>query len=215
MCYNIVRQYDPYSEVFGSFTHSWMKSVGMPDTYATFDMLQAFNDYCRTEGDFQWALAYHCYPQDLNEPKTWNDADATYSTSTALITFKNLEVLNHWAKQPVNQYKGDAKRSVWLSENGFNSRTYSETDLREQAAGFAWGWKKIKQLDAIDGIQWHNWFDHPDEFGLKIGLRTGNLDPKEVWYLYQAAGTANEDNIFQKYLSVIGIPDWNIIQNVY
>jgi hypothetical protein len=216
MCYNIVRQYDTYSEVFGSFTHSWKQSVGAADCYPAFDMLQAFNDYCRTEGDFQWALAYHSYPQDLTEPKTWNDASATYSNSSALVTFKNLEVLDQWIKQKENWYKGSVKRTVWLSENGTNSRTYEEKDLREQAAGFAWAWKKIKQLDGIDGIQWHNWADNEVEFGLRIGLRTygsQGLEKKEVWYAYQAAGTANEDNVFQKYLSVIGISNWNIIQN--
>ena len=219
LCYNIVRQYDPHAEVFGSFTHSWTKAVGAAsDSYPTRDMLQAFNDYCSAEGDFQWALAFHSYPQDLNEPKTWNDTEATYSTATALITFKNLEVLDHWAKQPANRYQGTAKRTVWLSENGTNSRTYSETDLCEQAAGFAWGWKKLKYLDGIDAIQWHNWFDNEAEFGLRIGLRmfgSYNLERKEVWYVYQAAGTPDEDRVFQKYLSVIGIPDWNILQTIY
>ena len=218
MCYNIARQYDRYSEVFGSFTHSWTRAE-TGDGYPTLDMLHAFNDYCRTEGDFQWALAYHCYPQDLNEPKTWNDALATYSTATAQITFKNLEVLNHWAKQSENHYQGNIKRNVWLSENGTNSRTYSETDLREQAAGFAWGWKKLKDLDGIDAMQWHNWADNEAEFGLRIGLRKFgsqpyNLEAKEVWYVYQAAETANEDAVFQKYLSVIGIPNWNIIRTI-
>jgi hypothetical protein len=217
MCYNIARRYDRHTEVFGSFTHSW-KTTDMVSAYASLDMLNAFNDYCRAEGDFRWALAYHCYPQDLNEPKTWNDAAATYSTASAMITFKNLEVLDHWAKQSENKYKGTEKRTVWLSENGTNSRTYGETDLLEQAAGFAWGWKKLSRLDGIDAIQWHNWADNEAEFGLRIGLRkfpSNGLEPKEVWYVYQAAGTPNEDNLFRKYLSVIGIPDWNILRDIY
>ncbi|MDR1170840.1 MAG: DUF5722 domain-containing protein [Bacteroidales bacterium] len=219
MCYNIARQYDQYSEVFGSFTHSWKKADNaVADTYASLDMLNVFNDYCKAEGDFQWALAYHCYPQDLNEPKTWNDANATYSTSSTLITFKNLEVLDRWAKQTENMYKGTEKRTVWLSENGTNSRTYGEADLLEQAAGFAWGWTKLGQLDGIDAMQWHNWADNEAEFGLRIGLRkfgSQDLERKDVWYAYQAAGTANESNVFQKYLSIIGIADWDIIRSVY
>jgi hypothetical protein len=218
MCYNIARQYDQYTEVFGSFTHSWKIADDIPDLYASLDMLNAFNDYCRAEGDFRWALAYHCYPQDLNEPKTWNDTKATYSISSAMITFKNLEVLDHWAKQNENRYKGSEKRTVWLSENGTNSRTYSETDLREQAAGFTWGWKKLKQLDGIDAMQWHNWADNEAEFGLRIGLRkfgSYGLERKNVWFAYQAAGTPAEDDIFRQYLSIIGISDWEIIKNIY
>ena len=217
MCYNIARRYDPYTEVFGSFTHSWSRAVQIEDSYSGLDMLNVLNDYCRVEGDFQWALAIHPYPQDLFEPKTWNDPDATFDRLSPYVTFKNLEVLDHWAKQKENRYQGTVKRSVWLSENGTNSRTYEEKDLCEQAAGFAWAWTKIKQLDGIDGVQWHNWADAEDEGGLRIGLRKfgshGN-EPKEVWHVYKAAGTPDEERVFQKYLPVIGISDWNILQPV-
>jgi hypothetical protein len=104
---------------------------------------------------------------------------------------------------------------VWLSENGTNSRTYSDTDLKEQAAGFAFAWKKIKALDGIDGIQWHNWADNPAEFGLRIGLRDFDLAAKPVWHLYKAADTPGEDAAFDPYKTVIGINDWNILVNIY
>jgi hypothetical protein len=107
------------------------------------------------------------------------------------------------------------KRTLWLSENGTNSRSYSEKDLREQAAGFAYTWKKLKHLDGIDAFQWHNWMDGRGEFGLRIGLRRfpdDENDPagkKPVWYVYQAAGTDREDEVFDPYKPVIGISDWS------
>ncbi len=134
--------------------------------------------------------------------------------NTPMITFKNLEVLDKWIKQPENFYLSSQKRTVWLSENGTNSRSYSEQDLAEQAAGFAYAWKKMKKLDAIDAFQWHNWMDGRGEFGLRIGLRKypdDENDPagkKPVWYLYQAADTPNEDKIFEPYKQIIGIRDW-------
>ncbi|KAA6347995.1 hypothetical protein EZS27_004532 [termite gut metagenome] len=216
ICYNIARQYDANTEVFGSFTHSWTKAIIL-DGYATRDMLDALNAYSKVEGDFQWGLAYHPYPQNLLEPKTWLDTEATFSMNSRMVTFKNPEVLDKWAKQPENQYKGTTKRSVWFSENGTSSKSYSEADLREQAAGFAYAWKKIKALDGIDGIQWHNWFDHPVEAadGLRIGLRTDQLVAKPVWFLYQVAETSGEDAAFEPYKAIIGISDWNIIQAIY
>jgi hypothetical protein len=216
MCYNIARQYDLNTEIFGSFTHSWKAAVEK-DGFPTADMLDALNAYCKAEGDFKWGLAIHPYPQDLTEPKTWLDSNASFSMGTQLVTFKNLEVLDKWAKSSENKYQGTVKRSVWLSENGTNSKSYSETDLKEQAAGFAYAWKKIIALDGIDGIQWHNWYDHPTEAadGLRIGLRTDQLVAKPVWFLYQAAGTSGEDAAFEPYKAVIGISNWNIIQNIY
>ncbi len=217
LCYNIARNYDENSEVFASFTHSWADPVPVDGDYATLDLLNGLLQYSAVEGDFQWGLACHPYPEDLNEPKTWNDQAATFSMNSPMVTFKNLEVLDKWAKIPENSYKGESKRTVWLSENGTNSRSYSEQDLAEQAAGFAYAWKKMKELDGIDAFQWHNWMDGRGEFGLRIGLRKypdDETDPagrKPVWFLYQAADTPKEDKVFEPYKSIIGISDWSEI----
>lgn len=216
MCYNIARQYDQNSEVFASFTHSWAKAV-QPQFYAVKDMLKILLGFSVAEGDFQWGLAYHPYPENLFEPKTWNDVKATFSMNTPLVTFKNLEVLNAWIKKSENFYLGTTRRSVWLSENGTNSRTYSDQDLKEQAAGFAYAWKKLKTLDGIDAFQWHNWIDNRHEGGLRIGLRRFPDDleapggKKPVWYAYQAASTTQEDVVFEPYKQVIGIQNWSEI----
>ncbi len=114
--------------------------------YSVKEMLKTLDDYSVEEGDFMWELAYHAYPENLFESKTWNDPDATFSMNTPLITFKNLVVLNTWIKKPENLYKGIIKRTVWLSENGTNSKTYSEQDLKEQAAGFAYVWKILESM---------------------------------------------------------------------
>ena len=89
---------------------------------------------------------------------------------TEYVTLKNLEVLDKWVSLSSNKYKGTVKRSVWLSEAGTCSPSYSDNDLQDQAAGFAYGWKKINNLDGIDGIQWHSWFDHLGD-GACLGLR--------------------------------------------
>jgi hypothetical protein len=214
LCYNIARKYDENTEVFASFTHSWAEPVPVDGDYATLDLLEGLLQYSKVEGDFQWALAYHPYPEDLNEPKTWNDKSATFDMNTPMVTFKNLEVLDKWIKLPENKYLGTQKRTVWLSENGTNSRSYSKEDLDEQAAGFAYTWKKMKHLDGIDAFQWHNWMDGRGEFGLRIGLRKypdDETDPagkKPVWHLYQAADTPSEDKVFDQYKAIIGISDW-------
>ncbi len=219
LCYNIARKYDENSEVFASFTHSWAEPVPVDGDYATLDLLDGLLQYSGVEGDFQWGLAYHPYPEDLNEPKTWNDQAATFAMNSPMVTFKNLEVLDKWIKLPENKYLGTRKRTVWLSENGTNSRSYSEQDLAEQAAGFAYAWKKMKHLDGIDAFQWHNWMDARGEFGLHIGLRKypdDETDPagkKPVWYLYQAADTPSEDKVFEPYKSIIGINDWSEIMH--
>jgi len=219
LCNLIARRYDEHSEVLASFTHSWAKADPGGD-YATLDLINGLLKYSAAEGDFKFGLACHPYPEDLNEPKTWNDPSPTFSMNTPLVTFKNLEVLDAWIKLPENKYLGTQKRTLWLSENGTNSRTYSEKDLAEQAAGMAYTWKKFKHLDGIDAFQWHNWIDNRAEYGLRIGLRRfrdDETDPggrKPVWFVYQAAGSDNEDAVFEQYKSVTGITDWSEVLHV-
>lgn len=217
ICYNIARQYDQNASVLGSYTHCWTVADG---NYAPKKMLEATVAYSEAEGDFRWGVAYHPYPQDLTKPSFWvNDMQATYSMTTRYITFKNLEVIDAWIKQKENLYKGTTKRVLFLSEQGTNSPSYSQTDLALQAAGGAWAWKKVSKLDGIDAIQWHNWADNKAEGGLRIGLRTfaegsvSNLTPKPVWYVWKAAGTAEEDSVFDQYKTTLGISDWDSILN--
>ena len=215
ICYNIVRQYDQNASVLGSYTHCWTVADG---NYAPKKMLDATVAYSDAEGDFRWGVACHPYPQDLTKPAFWvNDTQATYSMTTRYITFKNLEVIDAWIKQKENLYKGTTKRVLFLSEQGTNSPSYSQTDLALQAAGGAWAWKKISKLDGIDAMQWHNWADNKEEDGLRIGLRSfaetgmANLTAKPVWYVWKAAGTAEEDTVFEPYKSILGITDWDSI----
>lgn len=215
ICYNIVRQYDQNASVLASYTHNWTKADG---AYAPKDMLEKTVEYSNAEGDFRWGVAYHPYPQDLTKPAFWvNDTQATYSMDSKYITFKNLEVLDAWIKQKANLYKGTTKRLLFLSEQGTNSPSYSESDLALQAAGGSWAWKKVSKLDGIDAIQWHNWADNKAEGGLRIGLRTfdegsvQSMTPKPVWYVWKAAGTAEEDTVLDQYKTTLGITDWTSI----
>lgn len=217
ICYNIVHQYDQNASVLGSYTHCWTVADG---NYAPKKMLEATVAYSEAEGDFRWGVAYHPYPQDLTKPSFWvNDTQATYSLNSKYVTFKNLEVIDTWIRQKENFYKGKTKRVLFLSEQGTNSPSYSESDLALQAAGGAWAWKKVSKLDGIDAIQWHNWADNKAEGGLRIGLRTfaegsvSNLTPKPVWYVWKAAGTAEEDSVFDQYKTTLGISDWDSILN--
>ena len=135
---------------------------------------------------------------------------------TKYVTFSNLEVVDRWIRDPEHFYKR-GKRLLFLSENGTNSPSYSEEDLRDQAAGACWAWKKVEALEGIDAIQWHAWIDDRGEFGLRIGMRRYPNDEtfpggeKPVWYVWKAAGTDREDEVFAPYLEVMGLKDWNEI----
>ena len=216
LTWNIARQYDPEAWVLGSYTHNWT----VPEDEKGFlvrSMLEDHVRYSNAEGDFPWGVAQHPYPQNLAAPRFWeDDTKTTWSLDSKYLTFKNLEVIDAWIRNPEHFYKG-GKRLLFLSENGTNSPSYSEEDLRDQAAGACWAWKKIEALEGIDAVQWHAWLDNRGEFGLKIGLRRYPDDETEpggvkpAWKVWQAAGTEKEDAVFAPYLSVMGLSDWSEI----
>jgi hypothetical protein len=209
----IVRQYDPNARPFISLTHHWA-SNGSPRWYGSRRLIDLLVKFCKAEGDFPWALAYHPYPQNLRNPRTWEDDQATFSFDSKKITPRNLEVLDAYMKRPELLFNGKG-RPVHLSENGFNSIDYSAKSLEDQAAGMAFAWKKIQSLSSIQSWQYHNWIDNRGEGGLRIGLRKFPDEPgdpagkKPIWFLYQALGTPQDDAVAAPYLKTIGIRSWD------
>jgi hypothetical protein len=209
----IARQYDPHARPFITLTHHWAEA-GNKNWYGSKRVLELLLEFTRAEGDFPWALAYHPYPQNLFNPRTWEDEQATFDFNTKKITPNNLEVLDAYMKQSALLYQGEV-RPVHLSENGFNSKDYSPKQLEDQAAGMALAWKKMAGLSSIESWQYHNWIDNRSEGGLRIGLRKFPDEPgdpsgaKPIWHLYKALGTADEDRIAEPYLKTIGIRAWD------
>jgi hypothetical protein len=209
----IAGQYDRNSRPFISLTHYW-SDRGHKQWYGSKRLLDLLAKFNSAEGNFNWGLAYHPYPQSLSEPKTWQDGQATFSFNTKKITPKNLEVLDAYLKQPQFLDRGKV-RPIHLSENGFNSKDYTEKALAEQAAGMALAWKKIQRLSSIESWQYHNWIDNRHEGGLRIGLRKFLDEPgdpagkKPIWHLYESFNTPKENEVCAPYLKVIGISNWD------
>ncbi|WP_339926287.1 DUF5722 domain-containing protein [uncultured Cyclobacterium sp.] len=215
---NIGKQYNAHSKAFITLTHYWNWTVDK-HFYLSRDLLEILIKYSDLEGDFDWGIAHHPYPESLFEPKSWLDEKATFSFDTPLITFKNIEVLDAWVKQPYVKFKNRTKRTVFLSEQGPNSRDYTPKHLNEQAASIAYLWKKMEVLDGIDAFQFHNWLDNRSEGGLRIGLRKfpdDKEDPagkKPVWYVYRDLGTDRELESISFAKNIIGISSWDEVRH--
>ncbi len=253
--HTLARQFNPHARVFISLTHNW----NVPDdpawkTYGPRRMLDLLVKFSRVEGDFEWGVAYHPYPQSLFKADAWNDKLPTDNFDTSLITPKNIAVLDRWMHRPEMLFQGgrptasrgsalspredrvgresergvvpnaDASsprpsppsgeergtntagplplsgkvRGVILSEQGFHTSDYSDASQRLQAAAFVYTWHKLRGLKSIEAFHNHRWVDHPQEGGLKLGVRTLPSDGKPygdrkfAWEIYQALDTPNE-----------------------
>jgi hypothetical protein len=213
--YILMRLYDENAKPLISLDHDWTKE-GDPRGYKGPELLDLLVNFSKKEGDFEWGIALHPYPQDINNPRTWEDSQATYSFDTKYLTYKNIEVIDDWARKPEVAFRGKF-REVQLTEQGLNSPDYSDKWLNDQAAGMVYVWKKIERLQTITAFQYHLWADAYEEGGLKLGLRkyyNAPGDPygkKPIWNVYQAIETPEWENVSNSYKSTLGITNWDEI----
>ena len=213
----IARQYNAHSKAFISLEHHW--NIRPTHIYAGREILDLLLDFSAAEGDFDWAVAYHPYPQNLFDPRVWADNEVDFTFDTPKITYKNLEVLDAWVRQPRARFLGKTLRTVHLTEQGLNSRDYSAQSLTDQAAGMAYAWNKYKDLTTIEVFDYHNWVDNRGEGGLRIGLRRfpddkdEPLGKKPIWFVYQALGTAKEAEATDFAKPIVGIENWSEVHH--
>lgn len=209
------RRFDAHAKVFISLTHHWTETG--PKFYKPKEMLERLAQFCQREGDFEWGLAYHPYPTNLRDPRTWADKQVNFTFDTPLITFRNLEVLDAWMARDEMLYR-DERRTILLSEQGINSPDYSEESLRLQAAGLVYAWQKVKSIPSIEAFHYHRYADHEKEGGLLLGLWTVKpgtvIQPdkkKPAWDVYKAFDTDAEADASAFAKEIIGVDDLNEI----
>jgi hypothetical protein len=197
--HHTTRIYDRRARVFVSLTHHWtQRSVGV-GTYVVRDLIELFAEMARAEGDFDWGVAYHPYPRDLRNPDTWNDAGVSDDFDTHYITPRNIEVLPAFLGQERFLYRGQ-RRTILLSEQGFNTPTLSKEDQRRQVAGLIYMFRKLQKLPEIEAYHLHRYQDMPDqEGGLRLGIITEIGERKLGWDAYREIGTGSEqEQAFQR-----------------
>ena len=217
-----VRRYSVNARVYLSLEHHWTIRYPGGDAQQAFagrPFVEYFAKRAREGGDFDWHLAFHPYPENLFECRTWKDKSATHSADTPRITFKNIEQLTQFVRRPELLYKGQARRII-LSEQGFHSPETEEGQVL-QAAAYSYGYQKIRELEGIDALILHRHVDHGQEGGFNLGLWTRNKDSKnpaepaskkKIYEVFRAADTASWQDAFGFALPVIGIRSWAEIQ---
>ncbi len=215
VAYYSVRRFDPHGKVFISLTHHWNSSHKQEPKrfYQPRHLLELLRDHCQRSGDFEWGLAYHPYPDDLFNPRTWEDKLAHDNFDSPLITMKNIAVLERFMQQPEFRYRGEKTRTILLSEQGYHSPQKNPDGEELQAAAIAYAWEKLKPIAAIEAFHYHRWIDHEREGGLRCGLWTvkeGSITwperKKQSWEVYRALGTDDEASATAFARELIGAP---------
>jgi hypothetical protein len=216
LAWTSLRRHSAHARVYLSMEHHW-NSPGHGDPLQACPgrtLLELFAKRARERGDFDWHLAFHPYPSNLRDPRTWLDK-VSFNDNTPKVTFKNLEVLTKKLATPEMLYAGRPRR-LSFTEQGFDVTKRPEA-LAEQAAAYAYAWEKVVRLgDSIDAFHYHRHVDHSLEGGLRFGLwsnKPGSIaDPDQkrpIWYLLKAADTPEWKAAAEPYLKTCGLKSWD------
>lgn len=217
LAHDAIRRESSWARVYISLDHFWniRYPAGSPtQAFPGRSFVDYFARRAREDGDFDWNIAYHPYPENLFDPRFWNDKSATTNVlTTPLITFKNIELLPAYLRRPALLFKGQP-RHIILSEQGFNTPkgTNGETI---QAAAFCYAYKKIERIRGIDAFILYRQVDNAHEGGLLLGLRSNqpkNGDPhpkKRIYDCFRVADTPQWKKEFSFALPIVGLKSWD------
>lgn len=175
--------------------------------YCGRQILEFLNQNGQKDGNFDWSVAYHPYPEDLNHPDFYNDRTVSFYFSTPRITYKNIEMLPAYLAQKRFLYRGQERRII-LSEQGFNSKDDGITEY-QGAAAYVLAYEKVKALPTIDMMMNHAYVDNKYEFGLHLGIRKADEDgnpgePRPIYYCMKDMGTDQEAKRIEEARNYIG-----------
>lgn len=217
MAHAAIRRHSKNARVYISFDHHWgigMHNVSPQEATPGRDFLDTFARFVRQRGDFDWHVAWHPYPENLGNPRAWDDKNVTRDDATPKVTFKNLEVLTKHLERPELLYQGKPRRVI-LSEQGFHTLLKPDGE-QLQAAAYAYAWEKVSHLPTIDAFIYHRHVDHAKEGGLRLGLwrnaPNSVADPhskKLIHDLFQKAGTPEWRAAADLFLPVTGLKAWD------
>ena len=219
IAHTAVRKFSTSSRVYLSLEHHWTLTFGdnPQKAMAGRQFLEEFSRRARMQGDFDWHLAYHPYPENLFEPRTWLDKSAVGKLDSPRITFKNIEQLTRFFRQPEMMFEGKPRRII-LSEQGFHSDNTEAGDIA-QAAAYCYAWTKVANADGIDSLILHRHVDNAGEGGLNLGLWRRHPNsicdpstPRPMYDVFLKADTADREKAFRFALPVIGIKTWKNLQ---
>lgn len=170
----IARKYCGYSRVNISLDHCF--SIPLRDDasyyYPARECLAYLLKYCKRDGNFDWGIAAHPYPENLSLCDFYNDVSATFSFDTQRITMKNMEMWQ--ALVELDEFKlGDTSRRVVFDEQGFHTNYDDPESENKGAHAFVLAYLKMRNCKDLDWFLINRYADMPlgDEASLHLGLR--------------------------------------------
>lgn len=211
LLYKGVKRTATSSRVFISLDHCWTASVAGHSGKSFLDQFAAY--MAQTAPDMQWNVNYHPYSDPLGKAEFWNNTSSTSDSSNSkYISMRNINVLTDYLSQLESRYgKASGSIRVILGEFGYSANAGNTSQEQHQAAALGYGYYIAMANSRIDSYIIRAYQDAPEEGKLKLGLRTKNDVAKESYQVYKYLDTSESETYMNKYLSIVGLNNWNQI----
>ncbi|MGN0330453.1 MAG: DUF5722 domain-containing protein [Kineothrix sp.] len=227
IAYNAIRSGNAAANVYIPLQGRWMTADTLTD-YGGRGFLETFNSLAKSEGNFNWGVAYHAYSHPISTSSILKDGtsmvdqygnllDAGHVTdqwNTPIITMKNINVLTDYLNTANLKTASGAVRSVILAEQGWTSVSNSGATETTQAANIALAYYKAEMNPDIDAFLLRAHVDAEEgspyfKFGLWNCSQSNFAKSKKLAYnIFKYMDTKESLTVTGFAKSVLGISDW-------
>lgn len=202
VCYTALKINNPTANVYISLDQVWNKNVSNTEYLDGDEFLAKFNRMIKENGNIDWNMSIHPYPNPLYYPKFWDLSGvangATFKAQVdkdQVITFQNLSVLTDVLRQPTYLNRFGQVRDVIIGEIGMGTNAGNDA----QAVGLLASWAAFERNPYVTQYMYL-------EVDVNGFFPTLTNYSKEVW---NALGTPAEDEYMKWAMEKIGITDWS------
>lgn len=190
------------AKVYFSIDHDWNTAKSNNKGYFNGkDLIEAINNAAQKNGNYDWGLAIHPYPNPLTRVNYWT---GTYdkTTEAPILTLMNLSTVTDFFKQEEYLDRSGNVRSITITELGFSSISGEKL----QAAAFAYGYCIIDANPYIEAFIMNRQTDSLEEIkqGLAFGIYETDQTPKYIYDVFKYIDTEQAEDYTDFMLNILG-----------
>ncbi len=205
VCYTAIKSTNPSARVYISLDQVWNKNPKGADSYEYLDgdeFMAKFNSMIRENGNIDWDLSIHPYPNPLYWAKFWDPSSVANGAAckaqvqnNQVITFENMSVVTDLLCTSAYLNRSGQVRDVIIGEIGMGSNA----GVDNQAAAICASYAAFERNPYVTQYMYL-------EVDVNGFFPTLHGRAKEA---YEAMGTANEEQYMSWAKEHIGITDWS------
>lgn len=202
VCYTAIKATNPNAMVYISIDQVWNKNAKSFEYLDGDEFLEKFNNMIKENGNIDWNVSIHPYPNPLYYAKFWDLSGVANGSvfksqveKNQVITFQNLSVLTDTLCMDAYRDRIGQVRDVIIGEIGMGTNAGGES----QAAGVCASYAAFELNPYVTQYM----YLEVDINGFFPTLKGKGLEA------FNAMGTIDEPTYMQWALDYIGIKDWS------